>query len=181
VNLRDLHQLTLGINRAAYRETGDRANCILASGALMDLLHARRVEARCIRAEVVATPRDGTNHRRGLGMFSDGSRLPAAAPGMWAGHLVVVAGDVLLDPTLDNIADEPGYEYLKPFAGQIVSVSPHGAMWFTVDDAGVGTSVPSFPGSDVRYRLYPDLGGWKNAGMFRLRIRARVAAMAVAA
>ncbi len=27
--------------------------------------------------------------------------------------------------------------------------------------------------SDVRYKLFPSLGGWKNAGMFRPRIRAR--------
>jgi|KBSSwiStaDraftv2_1062776.scaffolds.fasta_scaffold409865_2 hypothetical protein len=185
MNLVDLHRLTAAVNVAAFEETGHRANCILASGALMDVLHARGVEARCIRAEVVATPRDGTKHlSRGLGMFGDGSRQPAAAPGMWHGHLVVVAGDVLLDPTLDNIADAPGYEYLRPFAARLAG-ELEATRWYDVDPHGVGVEVRRglgrWPYSDVRYKLFPCLGGWKSAGMFRRRIRARVAAMAVAA
>jgi len=186
VTLTDLHRLTVSVSEAAHHETGHRANCILASGALIDILAVRGVEARCIRAEVVATPRDRGQHRSGsrsLGSFGDGTRLPAAPPGMWNGHLIIVAGDVLLDPTLDNIADEEGYEYLKPFAGPITDTprSPRGGMWFTLDDAGIGTQIPTWFSSDVRYNLYPDLGGWKNTGMFRKRIRARVAAMTAAA
>jgi hypothetical protein len=177
MNLVDLHRLTAAINAAAFEETGHRANCILASGALMDVLHARGIEAQCVRAEVVAAPRTGGRTARSLGLFGDGSRLPAAGPGMWHGHLVIVAGDVLLDPTLDNIADEPGYEYLCPFAARLVG-DLEATRWYDLDAHGVGVEVPRglgrWPYSDVRYKLFPGLGGWKNAGMFRPRIRARV-------
>jgi hypothetical protein len=182
MTLTDLHRLTVAVNEAARRETGHRANCILASGALMDILHTRGVEARCVRAEVVATPRSNARIGHALGSFGDGTRRPAAGPGMWHGHLVVVAGDVLLDPTLDNLAHNEDCAYLKPFAGPITDTprSARGGMWFTLDHAGIGTPIPTWLGSDVRYNLYPDVGGWKSTGMFRKRIRARLAARAMA-
>jgi hypothetical protein len=184
MNLVDLHRLAVAINAAAFEVMGHRANCILASGALMDILHARGVDARCVRAEAFATPRNGERRCRVLGSLGDGTRRPAAEPGWWHGHLVVVAGDILLDPTLDNIAEEPGYEYLRPFAARLVG-DLETARWYDLDPHGVGVEVPRgagrWPHSDVRYKLLPGLGGWKNKGMFRPRIRARVAAMAVAA
>jgi hypothetical protein len=188
MRLEELHRISRAVGEAAKMETGDLTNCILASGALMDLLRKLDVDARCVRAEVAVSPRTGERHAYILGSLGDGSRRPAAEPGMWNGHLVVVAGDVLLDPTLDQIAaaaeedGRDGYDYLCAFAAPITDTprSARGGMWFTLDDVGIGTPIPTWHGSDVRYNICPEMGGWKNAPLFRPRVRARVAGIAEA-
>jgi hypothetical protein len=72
-----------------------------------------------------------------------------------------VSGNVLLDPTLDQVND--GYPYLGA-TPMVVEFASGQTMFF----------VPSgYEGAEVRYRLFPGRGGWKAAPDFRFKTRRR--------
>jgi hypothetical protein len=173
--------LTRLTNRHAFRISGKRNTCIWSAGALRDVLRVLGYsDADCLRVEAVATPRGGDPHYcRSLGTFGSGRRRPASVG--WAGHLAVVVDRtsediVLLDPTLDQLRHGSRfYSYLKPFAARVSASALTGLpIWLMIDAHGVGAET-RIADHDVRYKIYPGLGGWRSKPAFGLRWRQKLA------
>jgi hypothetical protein len=81
---------------------GDPASCVLTSHALAYVLQALGHDAYPLRVQARAYPAAMKSVMVVLGGLSDGYRRKAS-PGMWGGHLAVVAGGYLLDPTFDQV------------------------------------------------------------------------------
>lgn len=107
-------------NRAGRNVCGYRNSCIATSHALAAFLRSRDVEAEPFRAEVQVFGVERGAHGFVLGSSGDGSRQPAASPGMWHGHLAVASGMHILDPTIDQAA--VGVQRVRP----AVFVKPDG-------------------------------------------------------
>jgi hypothetical protein len=167
-------------NRAIFEFYESRASCIFSTAVVCDVLrqtlnwphiYPMRVEAAVFR-------------ERGpgciLGSAGDGTRRPAAEPGMWRGHLVTVIQDsdgdeeYLIDTTLDQVNDNHPELDAKP----CVVYLPHtpwrepprweGALKWT-------GNMPIFGnGATVRYVEFHRQNGWKSAGDFRLNRRKRL-------
>lgn len=153
-------------NREACKVYRRRSSCIFTSATLRDVLESLGIDAELMRVEVVGFGKRGPVI---LGSDGDGVRRPAAQPGMWWGHLAVVADrHFLLDPTLDQI---PG---CKPFVGEITDAWLRGerTLWW-VD----GERANGFPERNadtaIRYHAFPGRGGWKGAPDFRYVTRRR--------
>lgn len=149
-------------NRAAFAELDCRATCITTSAALRDVLWALGVDARLMRVETAVHGHApiGTI----LGSFGDGSRRGPTEPGKWRGHLTVVAADrFLLDPTLDQV------EGMRPFVGEVSTEFLIGrcALRWTLDHEPTA----DFARPHIRYKAFPDKGGWKNTPAFRVSWR----------
>jgi hypothetical protein len=188
----ELLALTRWTNHHAFRINGERNTCIWSAGALRDVLLALgHRDAECIRVEVVAQARGSDKPScRMAGSFGDGSSRLSATDG-WRGHLAVIVDRtpddaVLLDPTLDQLrkgsepdaaANNINYSYLQPFAARIPATVLAGwkAVWFTVDEHGVGVALPFFKTEhDLRYKLFPGIGGWKSKPAFGARWRRKL-------
>lgn len=173
-DLKTLQRLCRLTNRKAFSLNRRRDTCIFTAATLRDVLDALGVPAEMMRVEAVGVGRKGAVI---LGSDGDGLRLPAAAPGMWHGHVAVVADRrFLLDPTFDQI---PG---CKPFTGDVTDewLSGEKPLWW-VD----GVLAKGFPGYEAttatRYFAYPGRGGWKSAPDFRISRRRELVAEIVAA
>ena len=158
-DIKTLERLCRLTNRKAFTAFRARDTCIITAATLRDVLEELGVPAKLIRVEAVGFGKNGPTI---LGSDGDGSRRRAAGPGMWPGHLAVVATEqFLLDPTLDQITG------CKPFAGEITEEWLNGTrtLWW-VD----GERAPGFPSqakTATRYHAFPGRGGWKSAPDFR--------------
>lgn len=147
----DLKRWCLLANLAAYEACQCRNTCIATSHALAAFLREKGLAAEPFRAEVFIWSDDRAVHGTSLGSSGDGTRRPAARPGMWYGHLAVACGNYILDPTIDQA--EVGGVRIQP----AVFAKPDG--W----DSG---AVHYWDESDlhVRYNRYHRQVGWKSAG-----------------
>jgi hypothetical protein len=104
-----LMNLTLLVNKAAYAVLGCRDSCILTSHAFHHVLSKMGGDAKLTRVTCGVFPEYRNLMANVLGSRGDGSRRPAAEPGMWNGHLVVTLNNKwLLDATLDQ-ANKPDW------------------------------------------------------------------------
>jgi hypothetical protein len=146
---------------SAVFNNGYRDTCILTSAALRDVLRRLGYTAKMMRIEAAVSNHAVDPSACILRFDGDGSRRRKAAPRMWRGHVGVVIGNVLLDPTLDQVND--GY----PFMGatpMVVEFAPGQTMFF----------VPTGDkGAEVRFSLSPERCGWKAAPDFRFDSRRR--------
>jgi len=147
-----LFDICMAVNRAIRTPEGKTNFCVLAAAAARDILRAKGWKAEVLRVEAAVFPDDRTRYGAILGSDGDGRRRPAAAPGMWWGHLVAIAEDRwILDPTLDQ----------SGLAPPVVIEFPD---WWL---AGKQTIfVPSTYG-EIRYTAFPGRGGYKSAPDFR--------------
>lgn len=155
-------RLTKAANRIAYQETGIRDTCILTSAALLETLAALGipVEALRVRAAVRGKERKPKQYGCVLGSIDAGTRMPAAKPDHWHGHLVVIAESRwLLDATLDQC--NKGHRHLcaRPFVAEVTLAFLTGEEYFQ------STTDPR--DSHVSYLAYPNRGGWKHAPDFK--------------
>jgi hypothetical protein len=98
-----LHKLTTLANHCAFIDQGQRNTCVATSHALHHVLTKLGYSAKLCRVTCKVFPGDRNIIGTVLGAEPLGERLPASAPGMWKGHLVVTVNDEwLLDPTLDQ-------------------------------------------------------------------------------
>jgi hypothetical protein len=171
-DIETLDRLCRLTNRKAFAVYGIRSSCIFTSAALRDILEHLGIDAELMRVEALGFGKKGPVI---LGSDGDGTRRPASAPGMWKGHLTVIAdGRFLLDPTLDQI------DGCKPFTGEITDMWLRGeqTLWW-VD----GVRANGFPAqkaeSATRYHAFPGRGGWKSAPDFRSANRRRPVVEAV--
>ena len=156
------------VHDAAYAESGRRNTCIFSSAALTDILVALGYTATMVRVEttVFASPahQRRLKQRWGgattLGSFGDGSRRPAAKPGMWSGHVAVLvtAGPgftqpVLCDPTIDQTGFVRG-----PVAVRVP------ADWWT---PGGRATLQWTSGAFAYVRAHPERKGWLGAPDYR--------------
>src|SRR5262245_32795004 len=88
-----LTTLVTTANRVTVKFNGSRDTCILTSFALHDVLKRLGYSSRPLRIEAAVFPDDRKYYGTILGGAGDGSRRPAAAPGMWKGHLAVLVSD----------------------------------------------------------------------------------------
>lgn len=138
-------------NRAAWIDMGEPDTCILTSHALAAYLELMGREPRLVRVEAAAFgPRTGHI----LGSEGNGTRMPAAAPGMWNGHLAVACDGHLLDPTIDqmNLDDHNQFSFAPLVFGLPVWWDEGRAIFFT--DGG---------GNMLRYTKFSRQAGWKSA------------------
>ena len=103
----ELDHLTGLVSIASESVSGQRNTCVRSSWALkhvLDRLGYRDAKLTRVALSVHHRDRLDSRGRERTGVSiggGDGSRRPAAEPGMWAGHLVVTVGNHwLLDPTL---------------------------------------------------------------------------------
>lgn len=139
-------------NAMAYALRLERNTCVLTSHALVAYLReVEGLDAAPVRVEVHVHARE-RGHGHALGWDGDGSRRRGAGPGMWHGHLAVVCGDFLLDPTIDQVND--GKVNLRPL------VLPLPSGW----NDGFPVIFTDAEGTDARYSKYRRQVGWKSAG-----------------
>ena len=159
------------VNRTAVRLWKRHDTCIVSAAALVDILAAYDVPARVLRVEAcVWPPWDHPRDLHGsvLGSEGDGTRRPAAGPGMWHGHLACLAGESwLLDSTLDQVCygKHPITAVkIKPLAARIPErFLELPERW----KAGVPLDVPQADGWRSVHRIFRRQAGWKRAGAFR--------------
>ena len=156
---RDLRRWCRLANRAGRNVCGYRNSCIATSHALAAFLRSRGLEADPFRAEVHVWT--GSREIPGfvLGSSGDGSRRPAAGPGMWHGHLAVRSGEYVLDPTIDQAA--AGKVRLKPAVFAVPADWDDDVRYF---DWNTGTFRWEENGLAVSYGRYYRQVGWKSAG-----------------
>jgi hypothetical protein len=140
-------------NRATREDDpdGSLATCILTSQALRAYL-GQRAELVRVAAAVYAADRD--NGGVAVGSYGDGTRRKATAPGMWRGHLVVLADGYLLDATIDQV--NGGLRNVAPIRPHVVPVPgwwESGRPAFYVDDDQ----------TIIRYAKYFPQNGWRSA------------------
>jgi hypothetical protein len=151
-----LMNLTLLVNKAAYAVLGCRDSCILTSHAFHHVLSKMGGDAKLTRVTCGVFPEDRNLMANVLGSRGDGSRRPAAEPGMWNGHLVVTLNNKwLLDATLDqaNKPDWPEDIHVHPVVVRLEEEFWQGRAIFRQ----AGTTM-------YRYSLYPRQVGFANAG-----------------
>lgn len=137
-------------NMIAFSLFGCRNSCIATSHALAAFLRDRGLDAEPFRAEVHVYTPDRSATGFSLGSQGDGSRRPAAGPGLWRGHLAVMCAGFVLDPTIDQ--SECGGKRVQP------AVFPMPAGWAD------GTRYRwKENGLDVSYSRYYRQVGWKSA------------------
>jgi hypothetical protein len=154
-----MHDIVRTTNEIVYDWYGEKNSCIFSSAVLLDVLHALGyTQARPVRVEASA-------HEPGRGWVIVGCRQRGrtAAPGMWKGHMAIMHGNMLLDPTLDQIGGQ------LPFSGPYDESWLH--AWYAVDETGQATDVwTKYPGEGVyavRYVLIRDREGWRGAPDWR--------------
>jgi hypothetical protein len=164
-----LREINAIANELAFRETGARNSCIYTSAALRDALTRLGYRARMLRVEAAYYPPceccGGV-----LGFRGDGTRRPAASPGMWSGHVAVIVDETyLLDPTLDQLVGA------EPFAGIVTPEFLAGETTMSRFGGAGYTSVPKGAhGAMTRYFAFPDKGGWKSKPAYRCSRRGLV-------
>ena len=144
-------------NREARRLTGRRANCVLVSRVSCEVLPV--LGDRC-----ASTASKGSVHhpsdRRAIGnvLGSDGDG-PRSKPGMWKGHLVVLADQRwLIDATIDQNHGRNGWVELDDvFVGEV----PIGFL------EGEASCRSSLGNAEVSYRVRRRQVGWKSAPDWR--------------
>jgi hypothetical protein len=155
-----LFDICMAVNDAIRTPEGETRFCVLAAAATRDILEAKGWNADVLRVSAtVFTPH---NHWDPpcitLGSDGDGTRRPAAGPGMWHGHLVAIADNRwLLDPTLDQTGRAPLMVFEFPYEWL---AGDSRCWWRLVID------IPIAEGS-VRYKAFPGRGGYKAAPDFR--------------
>jgi hypothetical protein len=169
-DLAALREINAIANALSFEENGFHNSCIYTSAALSDALVRLGYQARMLRVEAAVYPPCTCCHGSLLGFRGDGTRRPAASPGMWNGHVAVVVDETyLLDPTLDQV------EGAEPFVGVVTPEFLAGEkciFWFD----GVRHLVfPEDPrGQMTRYFAFPKRCGWKGASAYRCSRRALV-------
>jgi hypothetical protein len=154
-----LFDICMAVNDSIRTPEGERAFRILAAAATRDILQAKGWNADVLRVSATVFPlHDRLElHCISLGRDGDGTRKPAAGPGMWHGHLVAIADRRwLLDPTLDQTDRAPPMVFEFPdqwLAGDWRSRRP-------------AIDVPIADGW-ARYKAFPGRGGFKAAPDFR--------------
>jgi hypothetical protein len=85
-----------------------KRSCVLASLAVRDFLEAIGIEAhvRPVATAIRALEGDTPLHSLGIGKPLDPRPAP---PGLWSGHMVVIAQDWLIDTTLYQCVDRPAW------------------------------------------------------------------------
>lgn len=166
-----LRRLCRLVNREVFAVCEVRNSCILTSATLRDVLEQLGIEATLMRVETLGF---GSKGLVILGSDGDGRRLPAAQPGVWRGHVVVIAAQrFLMDATLDQI------DGLTPFVGEITEDWLHAekTLWW-VNGMRVDRLSSDETKAAVRYHSFPGRGGWRSAPDFRpTRRRALVGAI----
>jgi hypothetical protein len=154
-----LFDICTAVNDAVRDEDGNTSYCILAAAATWEILQAQGWNADVLRVSAtVFSPHDRQDlHCISLGSDGDGTRRPAAGPGMWHGHLAAIADNRwLLDPTLDQTGRAPPMVFEFP------------DEWLAGDWRCYRPSI-DIPIADgwVRYKAFPGRGGYKSAPDFR--------------
>jgi len=157
----DLQQWCDLANQAARLEFGCPDTCVLTSHALAAFLREMGREPELVRIEAHPHARcrcdtncHGRHCRSGgvLGWDGDGTRRPAAGPGMWHGHLGVACDGYLLDPTIDQVSTD-----LMPLRPLVFPLPPG---W----DKGASIYFTDGDGNRLYYVRYRRQVGWKSAG-----------------
>jgi hypothetical protein len=154
-----LFDICMAVNDAIRTPDGETGFCILAAAATRDILQAKGWNADVLRvsATVFPPPDRRDLHAISLGSDGDGTRRPAAGPGMWHGHLAAIADSRwLLDPTLDQTGCAPPMVFEFPeewLAGDWRCRRP-------------AIDIPLAEGF-VRYKAFPGRGGYRSAPDFR--------------
>lgn len=149
----------MAVNDAVRTPEGETNFCILAAAATRDILQAKGWNADVLRVSATVIPPHDRRDLGGiiLGSDGDGTRMSAAGPGEWRGHLVAIADNRwLLDPTLDQTGRASPMVFEFPdewLAGDWRSWRP-------------AIDIPIADGS-VRYKAFPGRGGYKAAPDFR--------------
>lgn len=145
------------VHRSVLRTYGLRNSCILSSRVLLHVLHTLGQDAYPLRVEVVGH----SDNRKHIGciMGSDGDGIRRKAkPGMWNGHLTVVAlGQYLVDPTIDSMMDSQPWMKLSPLVATATTDFLAGDQSLFVQNGNV----------NLRYTAFPGRGGFKSAPAFR--------------
>jgi hypothetical protein len=169
----DAQHLVELVNRTAVRLWRRHDTCVASTAALIRILAAHDIQARALRVEAHVWPPSGhppNVYGSVLGSAGDGSRRPAAKPGMWHGHLACLAEESwLLDSTLDQVCYGKKTRItavrIKPLAARI----PEGFLELPAERWAPGTplDVPQADGWYARYWMFRRQVGWKSAGAFR--------------
>jgi hypothetical protein len=130
------------------------ATCILTSWALCQYLLDHGHNAALVRVELAIWPAERENGGYLAGSSGDGTRIPAARPGWWHGHLaVMVESGHLLDPTIDQANRNLRNVAPMPLVVPLPSWWDSGRAAFYVDDDE----------TMVRYSKFHRQNGWKSA------------------
>lgn len=172
-DLEFLRFATLAARKMSFCLDDRKGCCVYAAGGLQYALNFMGFHAECVRTEVVVR---SESHDVSV---TCGDPWPTerwkSEPGMWNGHLIVIAGgQYLLDPTLDQF-ERDGLE-LGVVALEVPDVVLDGSesLYLTGEsfpDLSVQTTYPGNTDLQIRYRLHPKLNGWKTAGAFRKTFR----------
>lgn len=136
-------------NAAGFVIYGVRNTCIATSCALAAFLGLRGLPATLVRTEA-RIRRDGLPSVA-LGWEGDGSCRHKKLDG-WRGHLAVVSGPFLLDPTIDQTLDN-----IPPLVFRIND--PDNPQWVQ--------SLCDDRGTFITYWRFPRQVGWKSTGAAR--------------
>jgi hypothetical protein len=144
-------------NQEAFRHHGARNSCICTSAAIVHVLQYLGYEARPLRIRVTVFS-DKSDYATVLGSDGDGTRCPAAGPGMWRGHLAVVAKSrYLIDATIDQANDSEGRTCIEPLVAEVSPAFLSGTEHLVLFQGNARLS----------YRALPGRGGFRHAPAFR--------------
>lgn len=119
--LRALAVISLGLDRELARDFRSyKTHCVLRALTVRDFLRGVGIQARVEPVSVMMRAEDGDG--RILHNLTIGRPGDRDLPGAWNGHLVVVAGHWLIDPTLAPVK-RPAWAHLrgmlaKPLGGE---------------------------------------------------------------
>jgi hypothetical protein len=148
-------------NRIGWQINAKPDTCVLMSASLHEVLTRLGIPAEFLRVRAAVHCGCGCSPRSKhygcvLGSNGDGTRLPAARPDHWHGHLVVVAlGQYLLDATLDQVSVGHPWLAAEPFVGEVTLEFLRGEKSLLATTGNAGSS--------VCYSAFPGRGGYKTA------------------
>jgi len=168
--IRELTKFCMLANRLILAHYQSLDSCIFSTGVVCEVLSHFGFKAVPLRVEAAVFPTNNKQTGCILGSEGDGTRMPAASPGCWLGHLVsLIENEYLMDTTLDQANDVYAYLQVAP----VVIYLPH-TRWYS-DGAPIPNpdyhctgNLPLFAsGSTVRYKKSHRQNGWKSAGDFQ--------------
>jgi hypothetical protein len=157
-------------NRVGWQVNGKPDTCVLTSATLHEILIRAGIGAEFLRVRAAVHCSCGSSgcarehYGCVLGGDGDGSRLPAAKPGAWHGHLIVIAlGRYLLDATLDQVNRDHPWLEAEPFVSEVTSEFLRGSISLFATTGKASAT--------VAYSAFPGRGGFKSAPDMRPRAR----------